>query len=290
MSRFGAQDMVSPLRRVMMKRPDVVMAAADPEKWHYAGPLDLEHLRHDHAGLVSHIENAGAEVLFLDDDPADLADAVFTHDPSLVTSEGAVVLRMGKSLRRDEEDLHAKFYDDQSIPIVGMISKPGLVEAGDCIWLDPGTLIVGIGFRTNQSGVDQLRELLSPLGVTIHTFDLPVYHGQDTCLHLMSMVSMLDHDLALTYQPLLPVRLRQFLDQRGIKYLAAPEDEFLSSGSLSLNILTLAPRKCVTVAGFPKTLEMMQQAGCEISTFSGAELCLKAEGGPTCLTRPILRG
>ncbi|MGB6044249.1 MAG: arginine deiminase family protein, partial [Pirellulales bacterium] len=237
MSRFGAQDMVSPLRRVMMKRPDVAMAGADPQKWHYAGPLDLERVRSDHAALVSHIQNAGAEVLFLDEDPEDLADAVFTHDPSLVTTEGAVVLRLGKPLRRGEEDLHAQFYNDQRIPVVGTITEPGTVEAGDCIWLDPSTLIVGLGFRTNQSGLHQLSDFLSPLGVAIHGFDLPVYQGADACLHLMSMISMLDHDLALTYQPLLPVRLRQLFDQRGIRYLAGPEDEFQASGSLSLNVL-----------------------------------------------------
>jgi len=150
-------------------------------------------------------------------------------------------------------------------------------------------LLVGLGFRSNEDGVRQLRRLLDPLGVTVMAFDLPVYLGREACLHLMSVISLLDHDLALVYLPLFPTRLLQLLEAEGVTCLAAPEDEFLASAGLTLNVLALAPRHCVMIEGWPKTAALMRQAGCRLETFPGDELCLKAEGGPTCLTRPILR-
>ncbi|REJ69830.1 MAG: amidinotransferase [Planctomycetota bacterium] len=290
MSSFGAQDMISPLRRVMVKRPGEAMAAANPQSWHYATPLSLEKIRVDHDDLVGKLAAAGAEVLELEDDPRELADLVFTHDPSLVTSAGAIVLRMGKLKRRGEETLHARFYESIDVPILGTIEEPGTVEAGDCVWIDEKTLAVGMGFRTNEAGVDQLRGLLEPLGVAVESFDLPMYQGSDACLHLMSIMSMLDHDLALIYAPMVPVRLAKLLEVRGVTTLAADEAEFTHSGTLSLNVLALAPRKCLAVAGNDRTAELMRAAGVDLETFRGDELCLKAEGGPTCLTRPIWRG
>lgn len=196
---------------------------------------------------------------------------------------------MGKQLRRGEESLHANFYQGHDIPILGSIKAPGTVEAGDCVWLDEHTLIVGMGFRTNEDGVTQLQDIVGGTDVQVHPFDLPVFNGRDACLHLMSVINMLDHDLALIYQPLIPVRLQKLLEQRGIECLPAPENEFISSGGLSLNVLALAPRNCVMIDGFPETLGLLQAADCNVSTFPGDDLCLKTEGGPTCLTRPLLR-
>ncbi len=282
--------MVSPLRRVLVKRPGEAMAGADPTAWNYATPLDLEKIQADHDGLAKLLQDSGAEVLFLDHDPEHLADLVFTHDPSLVTSEGAIIFRMGKLARRGEDEHHREFYDSIDVPILGTIEEPGTVEAGDCVWIDDKTLAVGMGFRTNPAGVAQLQALLTPLGVRVEAFDLPVYTGAAACLHLMSIMSMLDHDLALVFEPMIPVRLHKLLAERGVQCLAAPADEFTKSATLSLNVLALSPRKCIGVAGNDKTAELMVNAGVDLTNFVGDELCLKAEGGPTCLTRPILRG
>lgn len=289
MNKFGAQNMVAPLKRVMVRRPGKAMANADPAKWHYAAPLSLRSLCDNHDAIVKVIRGAGADVLFLDDDDDGLADAVFTYDPSLVTNEGAIIMRMGKGLRCNESRVHREFYTRHDIPILGTIQEPGTIEAGDCLWLDTKTLCVGLGFRTNEAGLNQLREFLSPLGVAVCPYDLPFAGGAEGCLHLMSLISLLDHDLALVYLPLLPVRLYHFLKERHVHCLAAPADEYTASGSVSVNVLALGPRHCVMIDGFPKTAELVRNAGCDLATFHGDELCLKAEGGPTCLTRPILR-
>ena len=289
MNNFGTSDMVSPLRRVLVKKPAAAMADADPNIWNYSGPLSGDLLDRDHQALVDILEKYGAEVLYLEQDPAELADAVFTHDVSLVTPQGAVLCRMGKTLRRGEQTLHQEFYQSQNIPVLGTIQAPGTLEAGDCVWLDAKTLLVGLGFRTNQSGMAQLQEMLRPQQVEVHGFDLPVYQGSAACLHLMSILSMLDHDLALVCQSMLPVRLMQFFLSREIQCVPACEEEFKRSGTLSTNVLALAPRECVVVDGFDETHSRLKEAGCTLHAFSGSELCMKAEGGPTCLTRPLLR-
>ena len=130
----------------------------------------------------------------------------------------------------------------------------------------------------------------SPFTSSVEAFDLPVYQGREACLHLMSVISLLDHDLALVYLPLFPTRLLQLLEREAVTCLAAPEEEFTQSRGLSVNVLALGPRHCVMIEGFPKTEALLRQAGCKLETFPGDELCLKAEGGPTCLTRPLLRG
>ena len=289
MNNFGTADMVSPLRRVLMKRPGSAMETEEWKRWNYSGPLSGDLLQRDHAALVSIIERFGAEVLFLDDDSPELADAVFTHDVSLMTPQGAILCQMGKQLRRGEQTLHEAFYLEQQIPLLGSIQAPGTVEAGECVWLDANTLLVGLGFRTNPSGMAQLQQLLAPQRVTVHGFDLPVYGGSAACLHLMSIISMLDHDLVLACQSMLPVRLLNLFAERKIECVLACENEFRSSGTLSTNVLALGPRECVVVDGFPETYSRLEAAGCKLHPFSGAELCLKAEGGPSCLTRPLLR-
>lgn len=290
MADLGAQSMVAPLRRVLTSPPGNAMATADPAIWHYASPLDGSALQTNHNGLETLLRKADVEILHLDIGQDPLADAVFTHDPSLVTERGAILLNMGKDLRAGEPAAHRAFYEKANIPILGEIQAPGNLEGGDCVWLSPDLLLIGLGFRSNMSGVRQVRAMLEPLGVTVEAFDLPVYLGRDACLHLMSVISLLDNDLALVYLPLFPTRLLQFLEAKGVTCLAAPEDEFLASAGLNLNVLALAPRHCVMIDGWPKTAALMRAAGCQLETFPGEELCLKAEGGPTCLTRPIFRG
>jgi len=290
MSNYGAQDMVSPLVRVIVRAPIATMAAANPDLWHYGNGITQQALDSQHADFVSVLEKSGTEIIHMDNASDELCDAIFTHDPSLVTNVGAIVLSMGKVLRRDEADAHAAQYERLGVPILGRIRLPGTIEGGDCVWLNEQTLIIGRGFRTNQAGIDQLRAIVEPIGITMHVFDLPVFNGQDACLHLMSIISMLDHSLALIYRPLLPVAFYQMLQNLGIVMIEADVDEFESSEGLSLNVLTTKPRQCIAVAGFPNTKSAIEASGCVVDTFNGDDLCIKCEGGPTCLTRPLYRG
>jgi dimethylargininase len=286
--RYGVASTAGVLERVAMRRPGAILAA-DHERWHYTKPIDPVALAAQYAQFVDLVEASGAEIVWLPEADDDLADSVFTYDPSFVVPGGAVVLRPGKSLRGREADLHADFYETAGIPILGRIEAPGTFEGGDSFWLDDTTLAVGRGFRTNQSGIDQMAEIVEPLGVTLDVYDLPYHLGPDACLHLMSVVSALDADLALVHPPLMPTALYQRMIEMGYTLLEAPADEFDASLGLNLNVLATGPRRVIAIEGFPVTLQLMRDAGCEVTTFRADELCIPCEGGPTCLTRPLLR-
>lgn len=207
----------------------------------------------------------------------------------MVTDAGAVLLRMGKPLRLGEPDLHANAYEKAGIPILGRIEAPGSVEGGDCVWIDSTTLAVGRGVRSNQAGIEQLAAMLAPIGVTVLGFDLPLWQGEEACLHLMSVISPLADDLALVHAPLLPASFYLLLKDRGIRMIVAPPEEFAASNGLSLNVLPLSPNEVIMVDGFPATRAAMESAGCRVETFEADALCIACEGGPTCLTRPVLR-
>lgn len=285
---YGVSNMVGALGTVAMRRPGAILSA-DPERWHYTKPIDGPALTAQYERFVELVAAAGAEIQWLDDEPDDLADSVFTYDPSFVVPGGAVLLRPGKGLREAEVEVHERFYRSVGLPILGRIEAPGVVEGGDCFWLDDTTLAVGRGFRTNQSGIDQFAEILSPSGIQLDVYDLPYHLGPEACLHLLSVISPLDDRLALVHLPLMPAALHQTLLDRGWRLIEAPAAEFDASLGLNLNVLATAPGRAIAVDGFPETVARMREAGCEIVTFTADELCIPCEGGPTCLTRPLRR-
>lgn len=289
MSAYGSQAMSTSLARVLMRRPGKSLLAADPQEWHYGPTFDAPKAIEQYQAFAQLVERSGAEILWLEDEGDGLADSMFTQDPSFVTDKGAVILRMGKPLRRQEADLHEAAYRKAGIPILGRLEAPGTVESGDCVWLDKQTLCIGRGVRSNQAGIDQLQAILAPLGVTVLGFDLPLWQGEEACLHLMSVISPLAEDLALVHAPLLPASFFLLLKERGIRMIVAPPEEFADSNGLNLNVLPTSPYKVIMIDGFPKTKAAMEAAGCEVQTFEADALCIACEGGPTCLTRPILR-
>lgn len=286
---YGSQSMAGPLKRVLMRSAASAMRDARAQEWHYGPGFEPGRAAAQHERLTQLVSASGAEVEWLTDANDGLADSVFTHDPSLMTDHGAIILAMGKALRRTEPGLHEAAYKRLGIPILGRIDDPGQVEGGDCVWVDAKTLAVGRGVRTNQNGIQQLANLLSPKGISVFGFDLPLWHGEEACLHLMSVISPLADDLALVYAPLLPAAFYQMLKGRGITLVEGDADEFHASNGLSLNVLPTAPRQVIAVAGFPRTAAAMQAAGCTVSIFEADALCIACEGGPTCLTRPVLR-
>lgn len=289
MAQFGANAMNAPLKRVMMRKPDQVMSNADPMAWHYGPTFDPSKASRQHGELTRLIADAGAEIHWLPDMDDGLSDSVFTRDPSIITHAGAVILNMGKALRKAEPALHRTALEALGVPVIGEIGEPGTVEGGDTIWIDQKTLVVGRGIRTNQSGIEQLTAILWRHGIEVLSFDLPLWDGEEACLHLMSMISPLADDLYLVHAPLIPVALYQLIKARGIRMIIAPADEFAASNGLSLNVLPTSPRKVVMVAGFPKTKAAMEAAGCTVDTFEADALCIACEGGPTCLTGPVWR-
>ena len=279
--------MVEPLRRVLVRRPDEAFAVQDPGLWHYAGRPDLAPAQQEHDGLVAILRQAGAEVLYHDLPQPGRADAIFVHDPAIVTDQGAVILSMGKALRRGEEEAIARRFAELGVPILYTLHGEARAEGGDLLWLDHDTLAAGQGFRTNAEGLRQLAEVLKELGVRVLPVPLPYGGGPEACLHLQSLISLVDRRLAVVHRPLLPVPFWLELLERGFRLVDVAEAEFPTMGC---NVLALSPCHCLALEGNPITRRRLEEAGCRVETYRGNEISHKAEGGPTCLTRPLLRG
>jgi N-dimethylarginine dimethylaminohydrolase len=284
--RFGGHSMTATLRSVLVRRPAPPMSGDDWREFGYLHPVDHGLSERQHAGFVDILGNEGIDVVAAGPDEPGHLDAIFAFDPSLMTDRGAVLLRMGKDLRRDETAFHAASYGSLGIPILGVVEEPGMVEGGDTLWLDARTLAVGRGYRTNEAGIRQLRAILADLDVEVLAYDLPRWHGPGECLHLMSLVSPVAADLAVVYPPLMAVGFLDELRARDWRLIEVPDAEFDSMGC---NVLALAPGRCLALAGNPVTRRLLAAAGCEVLTYDGGEISLNRAGGPTCLTRPLWR-
>jgi N-dimethylarginine dimethylaminohydrolase len=283
---WGGQSMIAPLRRVLVRKPAPPAVEDEFIRFGYPRPVDHERTQSEHKAFRALLTESGADVVIAGPDEAGLLDAIFAYDPSLMTDAGAVLLRPGKELRLAEVDLAERTYAELGIPIVGRIEAPGTVEGGDTLWLDERTLAVGRGYRTNSEGIRQLAALLAPYGIGTITVDLPHWRGPDECLHLMSFISPVAERLAVVYLPLMSVPFVQELQHRGWSFIGVPDEEFETHGC---NVLALAPMRVLVCEGSPITRDRLRAAGCEVATYVGSELSHNRAGGPTCLTRPILR-
>lgn len=212
-------------------------------------------------------------------------DSVYVRDASIAAPRGMILCRMGKAARQGEPAVQGGQFREREIPVIGVIQPPGQIEGGDVVWFDERTVAVGRGYRTNDEGIRQFAALLGHT-VDVVTVPLPHYRGPSDVFHLMSIISPVDRDLAVVYSPLMPVPFREWLIGRGITLVEVPESEFDSMGA---NVLAVAPRQCVMVAGNPMTKARLEQAGATVTEYSGAEISIKGGGGPTCLTRPVSR-
>jgi N-dimethylarginine dimethylaminohydrolase len=279
---YGVRSMVAPLRRVAVRPP---APQGDYARAHWAQPLDLDLLQEQHARFVALLERLGSFVEILEPVEA-MPDSCFVYDPAFVVPTGVIELRGAKAARVGEPPLLATQLGDLGVPLVGRLTAPATCDGGDLFWLDEDTLAVGQTYRTNRAAAEQLTALLAPIGVTVEVFDMPHDLGPEYCLHLMSVVSPVRENLAVVYERLAPVRLLQALQARGIETVSVPDEDYLSLGC---NVLAVAPGVVVLAAGNDATAKLLRDHGVEVHFYEASEIN-KGEGGPTCLTRPILRG
>lgn len=231
------------------------------------------------------IAASGAEVRWLPAHADDQLDSIYVRDASVPSPRGMILCRMGKSEREAEPDAQGQAFAGWGVPVIGAIRAPGTLEGGDVVWLDDRTAAVGCGYRTNAEGIRQFAALVGP-DVEVITVGLPHWRGPDDVFHLMSMLSPVDANLAVVYSPLMPVAFRELLRDRGMSLVEVPDGEFDTMGA---NVLATAPRACIMVAGNPRTRTLLEAAGAEVTVYEGEEISLKGGGGPTCLTRPLIR-
>ena len=283
---FGSQSMTGTLRTVMVRKPAPTVGGDEWQSFGYSRSVRQAETEREHRAFVDLLQANGVEVVAAGPDPTGHLDAIFSYDPSLVTDRGAVLLRPGKELRRDEPSLHKATYQALGIPITGEIPAPGTVEGGDTLWLDGQTLAVGRGYRTNSEGIRQLSEILRPLGVTVLAYDLPHWNGPSECLHLMSMISPVAEKTAVVFSRMLAVAFVERLKDADWTLLEMAESEFDTMGC---NVLALGDGRCVIANRNPETMALLARAGLTVLEYEGDHISHNRQGGPTCLTRPILR-
>jgi N-dimethylarginine dimethylaminohydrolase len=281
---FGAQSMSAPLRDVLVKRPGPAFGAAFDDPAHgFLHPVDLDVARREHAAFVDLLASLGPRVHVLETELS-TPDLVYTFDPLLVTDRGAILLRPGKPNRAPEPDAIEAWTIAAGIPTFGRIEAPGTVEGGDTFWLQPDLFCIGRTLRTNSGGVAQLAGLV---GGDVRVFDLPYWRGPAELIHLLSVISPVADDLAVVYLPLLPVGLWELLRDLDIRMVEVPDDEF---PTLGCNVLAVRPGVVIMAEDNPRTAAALAAAGCEVHTYPATEIGINGSGGPTCMTRPILRG
>jgi dimethylargininase len=282
--RFGAQSMTAALREALVARPGAAFGRAFEDPAHgFLRPVDLARARGEHDVLVETLDGLGVTVDVLDvvtDDP----DLVYTFDPLLVSDRGAIALRPGKPNRAGEPHVLEVWANAAGIPTVGRIEGDATIEGGDTFWLQPDLLCIGRTLRTNDAGARQLADIV---GGDVRTFDVAYWRGPAELVHLLSVVSPVSDDLAVVFLPLLPVGLWALLGDLGVRLIEVPEGEY---ASLGCNVLAVRPGVVVVADGNPVTRRGLEAAGCEVHSIALGEIGENGSGGPTCLTRPILRG
>ncbi len=288
---YNGHSMVGTLRKVMVCSPQAAgWNLADRVKQcgdlGFPRPPVFSVAEEQHRKLCQILEAAGAEVVLLPGSAELTLDAVYTHDASLPTDFGLIAMHPGKRNRVEEAAQHRDFCRGLGIPTLGEIMAPGKTEAGDMVWIDAQTLLVGRGYRTNSDGIQQMRDLLRPHGVEVLAAPLPYGPGPGACLHLMSLFSVLDENTVLADLPWLAVETVELLKARGYKFIEIDSSE---RESLAVNVLALGQGQVVAIEENTSTNQRLRDAGFDVHTFPGSEICINGAGGPTCLTRPLLR-
>ncbi len=286
-----AQSDYAELKSVLLKHPREAFRSRDYlaahwQELHYLAMPDYDKAVQEYEAFVEIFVSHNIEVNFLPATPDTGLDSIYVRDASIPTDQGVLVCNMGKRQRQAEPAAQLSFYLQNNWQVLGSFQPPATIEGGDVAWLRPDILAVGHGYRTNKAGIDMLRELTTPTVKEVVVMEAPHYKGPDDVFHLMSVLSPVDHNLAVVYSPLMTVPFRNYLLDLGFELVEVPDEEFDTLGS---NVLAIAPRVCIMVAGNPVTKSRLQAAGAEVIEFSGEEICLKGNGGPTCLTRPLMR-
>jgi N-dimethylarginine dimethylaminohydrolase len=286
-----AQSEIGAITRILLKHPREAFrdAASISQQWHalnFTSAPDITAAIAEYDRFVSAVDGRGVTLHFLPQAEGTTLDSIYVRDASVVCDRGAILCRMGKPAREGESGAQEAAFRAVGYPIVGAIAAPGRLEGGDVVWLDRRTIAVGRGYRTNDAGIAQLRTLLRDDVDQLIVVPLPHWRGNTDVFHLMSIISPIDRDLAIVYAPLMPVPFREFLLERGISLLEVPDEEFATMGA---NVLAVGPRRALMLAGNPISRRRLEAAGVEVIEYDGDNISTKGGGGPTCLTRPLLR-
>jgi len=284
--------MVEPIGGILMKRPKDAFRSQQylDDNFQYYGylePPNLEVAIEEYHNFESIIKEFTQKIYHLPFDERAGMDSIYTHDPVKITKKGAIYFQMSKELRRGESEAARDFLESAGVPTLGSIDGEGRMEGGDVVWLSERVVAIGRGYRTNDEGIRQFKEIMKDQLDEVIVVPLPHGEGESACLHLMSIISMIDHDLAVVYAKYMPVFFREYLLNKGIKLIGTNEYEY---DYLGTNVLALSKKKCILLGGNDIMEKSLEDAGMEVYMYHGRNISFLGTGGPTCLTNPIFRG
>ena len=288
---YSCHNMVNPIKKIILKHPKDAFKDQETinkqfSRLNYFEAPNFNKAISDYDKFVGLLISFDIELHFLPKDNSTSIDSIYTHDPCVVSNNGVILCNMGKKARLAEPNTMEDYFKSIQLPILGRIKAPGTLEGGDVVWIDEKTIAVGEGYRTNKEGIKQLKHLLSDQVENVISVPIPHWNGPEDCLHLMSNISPIDHNIFLVYSRLLPVPFRKYLLDRNIELIDVPDEEYESMGC---NVLAVAPRKVIMINGNLITKQLLEKKDIEVYTYDGAEISIKGAGGPTCLTRPFVR-
>lgn len=288
---YGCQSMVGKIESILIKRPQQAFISQENlnntwEEFKYFGCPDYETVLKEYEVFEQYITQNVKNIYYLPQDDRTGLDSIYTHDPLKITKKGAIYFPMGKALRSKEYLATKAYLESIGVPTLGEIKAPGKMEGGDVLWIDEKTVAIGRGYRTNEEGIRQFKELTKDIIDEYIIVPMPHGEGEDACLHLMSIISFVDTDKAVVYSKFMPVFFREFLIERGFQLIEAGDEEY---DYLGTNLLALQPGKVILIKGCPEVEGKLKDAGVEVLTYEGKELSYRGTGGPTCLTCPITR-
>ena len=288
---FNCNNMIDPIKSIILKHPKdafINQNKIDSEyrSLNFLGAPDLEESSKEFRHFTKILNSFDIQLHFIEKDDLTTIDSIYAHDPLVISNSGAIICNMGKKNRITEKVAIKNLLKSENIPILGEITDPGKLEGGDIVWINQNTIAVGIGYRTNMDGIKQLSNLLTDIVEEIIPVPLPHWNGPTDCLHLMSNLSPIDHNLFLVYPRLLPVNFIEYLLENNIELINVPDEEYKT---MACNVLAVAPKKVIMVEGNPLTKKLLEKNNVKVYTYKGSEISLKGSGGPTCLTKPLFR-
>ena len=288
---FNCNNMVDPIKKILLNHPKNAFfnqkkIDSEFKELNFSDAPDYNESLHEYEAFIDILKSHNIELYFLDGSNNNTIDSIYAHDPFIISNDGAIICNMGKKNRVSEIENIKIFLKNNDIPILGEISAPGKLEGGDIVWIDKHNIAVGIGYRSNIEGAKQLGEILSGIVKNVILVPLPHWNGPSDCLHLMSNLSPIDSNLFLVYSRLLPVQFIQYLEENKIELIEVPFEEY---ETMACNVLAIAPREVIMLEGNPITKKLLEKENVIVHTYKGSEISLKGAGGPTCLTKPLLR-
>ncbi len=279
----GISNEYSRLKAVILHRPGAeLMASLDPKAVLMLDRIDLQRAQAQHDDLARAYREFGVTVHYVEPLAEPSANQMFVADLMFMTPEGAILARPASTIRAGEERWLARRLADLGIPIIRSIRGHGTFEGADAMWLNHETVIIGRGLRSNDEGVAQLTSTLTEMAVSVIQIDLP--YGT---MHLMGMLRIVDHDLAIAWPTRLVHRAVEALKEHGYEVAFLPDDtEALQNKAF--NSVTLGPRQLLIAANNPNTQAFYESLGISCHTVAIDELA-KAAGAMGCLTGVLER-